>query len=705
MTTLFKKFLFLALVFLISGVTFSQKIKTKLDKANEEFALYAYVDARKIFEAYLEDNPQGSSDIFKKLGDTYYFNSEYSQAVDNYKKLNGLYPGDMTPTYYIRLAQSLKSQGEYAEAEELLKDVDMSSINVIRIDTTFNNETVKKTERFSVNKVSINTASSDFGTSFYQGKVVYSSASQVKEGEDIDDWTGQPYLDMYVADVDEEGNLNYFAPIGGDINTKYHESSAAFTKDGTTVYFTRNNFFSGKTSADNKNTIRLKLYRATKNGDNSWTNVTELPMTKNMGTSINSNDWSTAHPALSVDEKRLYFASDRPGSKTLPPSGDDEKDKEIYSDIWYVDILGGNAYSNPKPIKNINSIYKETFPFISSEGELYYSSNQPGGEGGLDVYRAKLDTVTGEPTGEVAKFGKPVNSNQDDFGFIWDDSKRIGYFSSNRDGAGGSISDDIYRVVEECIITIRGVVKDDQTGALIPGAQVVLLDGQRKQVGDSIIVGEDSTYSFEASCGEEYTIQASMEKSENTLECYISNETYLSKTPSDKTSVVDASVQLKLDPCCGKNLGACLCLQPIYFDFDRYNIRLDAEEELNKILKAMNLYPGLIVNIESHTDSRGTDTYNEVLSDKRAQSTLEWLVKKGIDGSRLSSKGFGENQLLDRCTELDECGLEMEIAGCSLTEFSEGTTKCSDGVKCSDEEHQNNRRSKFLIDDRSSFKN
>jgi outer membrane protein OmpA-like peptidoglycan-associated protein len=711
MTTFIKKTSLLALVFLVSGAAFSQKNKTKADKANEEFALFNYIDARTIYEGILRDNPEkATAEIYKKLGDTYYLNSEYAQAVDKYKKLKANFPEAMTPIYSFRLSQSLKSQGNLEEAEKILQGVDMSGIRTASIDAGYEIETQQQTQRFKVNRVSVNSPSSDFGTAFYQDKLVYASASGIGEGSKIDDWTGQPFLDLYVAEMDEVGNLNYLGPIDGDINTKFHESSAAFTKDGSTVYFTRNNFIDGKKARDKKKTIRLKLYKATKSGDNFWTNVVELPTTSDIATTINSDDWSTSHPALSVDNKRLYFASDRPGSKALLPSDvNDKKSKRrkedvlVLSDIWYVDILEDNSYSAPKQVDNINTIFRETFPFVSNEGELYYSSDTPGGEGGLDVYKAKLNPVSGQPTSEIARFSAPVNSNQDDFGFIWDSEKELGYFSSNRDGTEGSVSDDIYRVIEECIITLGGVVVDDQTGLPIPGAEVVLLDAQLAQVGGAIIVGVDGRYSFNVDCCEEYTVRASKEKNINILECYITDEKFIGKTPCDKSTTLDVPLPLKLDPCCGENLGACLCLQPIYFDFDRYNIRPDAEIELNKILNAMIQNPGLIVNIESHTDMRGTKAYNEILSEKRAQSTLEWLVAKGIERSRLSAKGFGENQLLDRCTELDECGQEVPIEGCALSQFTEGKTKCSDGVKCSEEEHQNNRRSKFLIDPSSKF--
>ena len=357
------------------------------------------------------------------------------------------------------------------------------------------------------------------------------------------------------------------------------------------------------------------------------------------------------------------------------------------SDIWYVDILGNNSYSAPKPLKLINTGARETFPFISSSNELYYSSDGPGGEGGLDVYKTKLDK-NGEPT-VVARFQKPVNSNQDDFGFIWDDEREFGYFSSNRDGVEGSVSDDIYRVVEQCIITLSGEVTDAISGALLPGAKVVLLDSNNKEIGEPIIVGEDATYSFEVECSSQYSVRG-------TKKDYAPDEKVVN-TP-DETSSIKVPLKLTVEDCCTRgDLGCCLCLQPIYFDFDRYNIRPDAAIELNKIYIAMREYPELNIHIESHTDSRGTHAYNEGLSEKRAQSTLNWLVEKGISPSRLTAKGYGENQLLDRCTYLNECGQELKIPGCSLDQYSESTQKCSDGVKCSEEEHQTNRRSKFII--------
>ena len=234
--------------------------------------------------------------------------------------------------------------------------------------------------------------------------------------------------------------------------------------------------------------------------------------------------------------------------------------------------------------------------------------------------------------------------------------------SSNRNGEGGSINDQIYSIKrEECVITITGTVFDQESKELLPGSEVTLLDSNNKIVNITI-VGENATYSFDAECESQYSIRG-------TKDGYRPNEKIVET--SMESGIIEVPLPLELiDPCPPNDLGCRLSLQPIYFDFDRYNIRPDAEIELAKILAAMRQYPQLIIHIESHTDSRATYSYNEGLSEKRAQSTLNWLVGKGVSSNRLTGKGYGESQL---------------------------TNQCSDGVECTEEEHQLNRRSMFII--------
>lgn len=633
--------LILAVVLLLfTSIAFSQK--RKVTKADKDFDKLAYIDAR---EVYLEvvENGYESAQIFKNLGDTYYWNSDYDNAAKWYQKLITNYPSEVEPVYYYRTAQSLKSLGQYNESDKLMDQFVAAGgegliVQNYKEDQDYLKSIASKARGYQLEKVSVNTEYSDFGPSYYGDKLVFASSTTKSEGDKNFQWNNQPYLDLYVADVDAEGRLSNATSLPGDINTEYHESSTAFSKDGKTVFFTRNNFIDGKKEKDKNRTVRLKLYKASLSEDNVWTNIEELP--------FNSKEYSIAHPALSKDQKRLYFSSDMPGTFGM-------------SDLWYVDVQDDNSYGAPVNLgPGINTEARESFPFISDAGNLYFSSDGRSGLGGYDIYVTPLDE--NGMAGTITNLGAPANSSQDDFGFIINEKKGIGYLSSNREGQRGSIDDDIYLVLETCEITLAGTVFDQETKELLPGASVQLLDANNALIQE-IFVGDDAAFEFTVSCDTKYVIRG-MKKD------YESYETTI--TTPDKTASVTVPVPLKRIGCPPKDLGCILDLQPIYFDFDRYNIRPDAAIELAKILSAMRKYEDLIIHIESHTDARAPKRYNEILSERRAQATLNWLVAKGIDRSRLSAKGYGENKLVN---------------------------KCSDGADCTEEEHQLNRRSMFII--------
>ncbi len=643
MKTLLRTSALFIIVLLYSSVSFSQK--KQIEKANEDFDQYGYIDAQKVYLKVVEDGYH-SSEIYKKLGDTYYYNGNYIEAAKWYNELLKTYPDEVETDYYYRTALTLKSMDKHTESDKLMvKYVEsggvMPAVQVFENDPEYLKSLGIQSSRYVVEEVATNSEYSDFGPTYYKDKLVFSTTSRDLDNFKKNNWNNLPYLDLYIADMDEDGNLSNVKPLGGDINTKYHESSPIFSKDGNTIYFTRNNFSKGRTFSDKKRTIRLKIFKATKNEDDKWGDVEELP--------FNNKNYSVSHPALNNDETRIYFASDMPGTYGK-------------SDLWYVDILEDNKYGDPVNMgESINTRARETFPFISENNNLYYSSDGRGGNGGLDVYIAPLDE-----NGEVeviSNFGEPINTNQDDFGFIIEESKGIGFFTSNKDGGRGSIDDDIYRFKEVCIITINGNVTDMDTGKLLPGAEVSYLDKDNKLI-QKIIVGSDASYSFSANCDSNYIIRGTKKE-------YFPNEKMV-ETP-DVGGVIETSLQLKIkDPCPPNDLGCRLNLLPIYFDFDKSDIRKDAEIELAKILAALREYPQLVIHIESHTDSRGRDSYNESLSERRAQSTLSWFVDQGIDSNRLSAKGYGENQLVNQCTN---------------------------EVECSEKEHQLNRRSMFIIQD------
>lgn len=636
------KIVLILVIFFSAAGLLAQKAQIK--KADRAYDQYSYIDAQEIYLKVVEDG-YTSAEIYKKLGNTYYFNSDYRNAAKWYEKLVNEFPDETEPEYYFRASQSFKSTDNYNKADLLMdKFVETSGSQQIIQDYKNNkdylNSIMNMEDKYVLENAEINSEYSDFGPSFFNGKLVFSSAS----GKGVvkpktHDWNNQPFLNLYVANLDEDGKLSGVSFFSNDINTKYHESSAVFTKDGKTIYFTRNNYIDGKKKKDKENLIRLKIYKATMLAENTWTNIEELP--------FNNDSYSVAHPALSVDKKKLYFSSDMPGTTGQ-------------SDLWYVDISENGSYGDPVNLGiSINTEARESFPFISDDNILYFSTDGRAGLGGFDVFYTELNNQ-GLPT-EIKPLGTPVNSNQDDFGFIMDSEKNIGFISSNRSGDAGSINDDIYRILRICEVTITGLVTDEDTGELLPGSLVTLLD-ENNEVVSSMTVGSDASYNFLANCDKQYTLRG-IKENYNPTEKIIN-------TP-EKSSNIEVPLMLKSsDPCPPNDLGCRLTLQPIYFDFDRYNIRPDAAIELAKILAAMREYPQLMIHIESHTDSRGSDTYNELLSERRAQSTLEWLVSKGISRDRLSAKGYGESRLIN---------------------------ECSNGVPCSEVKHQLNRRSMFII--------
>lgn len=640
----FKNSLLLCITILLISIASTSAQENKIKKANKDFDRFAYIDARDVYLKVVEDG-YASAEIFKKLGDTYYWNSDYDNAAKWYGRLIDQFSNQADAAYYLRAAQSFKSIGKYEESDKLMETYSgLVGENLVAKNFEKNRDYLSQiaflSRKYELEKTSISTETSDFGSAYYLDKIVFASADDTT-GDRTYEWTDQPYLDLFVADKDDKGKLTNKQRLSDNINTGYHESSAVFTKDGNTIYFTRNNFVKRKPGMDKDKTVRLKLYTSTKNESGEWEKAVELP--------FNSKEYSAAHPALSLDEKKLYFSSDMPGTSGM-------------SDLWYVDILGDNTYGDPVNLgEEINTEARESFPYISQGGNLYFATDGRPGLGGYDIYSTPID-ADGK-FGEIKNIGVPANSNQDDFALIVDESINLGYLTSNRDGEQGSADDDIYRIqFSSCKVDIAGVVVDKNTGNIIPFALVHLLDKNNKLI-EEYQTAADAQFSFPLKeCEERYTVRAMKTG-------YEPNEEIVD-TPNEKIKLSLTIPLTPIDPCPPNDLGCRLSLQPIYFDFDKSYIRPDAEIELAKILVAMNKYPELIIHIESHTDSRASFKYNEALSERRAQSTLQWLIANGIESRRLTAKGYGEYQL---------------------------TNECSDGVECTEEEHQLNRRSMFII--------
>jgi outer membrane protein OmpA-like peptidoglycan-associated protein len=454
---------------------------------------------------------------------------------------------------------------------------------------------------------------------------------------------------MYSSDItpkDEKGivedSLSVPEKFAKNINSRFHEATPVFTKDGKTMYFTRNNFNNGKKGKDANRITLLKVYKATLI-DNQWKNAEELP--------FNSDSYSVAHPTLSPDEKTMYFASDMPGTHGQ-------------SDLWKVKINEDGSFGTPENLGvSINTEGKESFPIFTNENELYFATDGHPGLGGLDIFMSRMNADGSFK--EPINIGAPANSPQDDFAYLIDTKTRKGFLTSNRDGGKGY--DDIYKFLETrklvCEQVLSGIVTDLDTGEILPNTKVTLFDDKFNIIKE-VISDDKGFYTFEVECGKSYFIRAEKDTYE-TKEQKITIPTLTGKT--------DLPIQLekKVKPVVvGDDLAKAFGIKIIYFDLDKWNIRPDAALELEKILDVMKQYPNMKIDVRSHTDSRQTHKYNEKLSDRRAKSTMSWLVKNGIDANRLTGKGYGETQLVN---------------------------KCADGVKCSEDEHQANRRSEFII--------
>lgn len=618
--------------------------KAKLAAADKKYDNYAYIDAIKTYERVAEKGYK-SVDMFQKLGNAYYFNSDYQNAAKWYTELFAMNT-ELTPEYYYRYSHSLKSVGDFKKSEEMLEIFNQKSGNDSRgklSKSDYLAEIRANSGRYNVEDAGINSKYSDYGSTIYLDKVVFSSSRDTGSlAQRKHKWTNQYFTNLYTADLGEGMTLGAVKKFDKAINTRFHESTPAFAKDGKTMFFTRNNYIDGEKGKSESKVTLVKIYQASlENG--KWDNVKEVP--------FNSNNYSTAHPALSLDEKTLYFSSDMPG--TLGQS-----------DLYKVKINEDGSFGSPENLGNtINTEGRETFPSITDENEIYFASDGHPGLGGLDIFVSKINSDG--TFGRVQNIGEKANSNKDDFAYLIDTKTRRGFFTSNRDGGQGY--DDVYKFLETkrllCEQELYGEITDLETKALLPDTKVSLFDSKFNLVTVTNS-DEKGNYSFTVECGKIYNVRA--EKVE-----YTTKEQKV--TIDDKRGKTHFPIDLEKATCkvaIGDDLGKCFGIKMIYFDLDKYDIRREAAFDLEKILDVLSQNPTMKLDIRSHTDSRQTFKYNEILSEKRANATIKWLVKNGVDPSRLTGRGYGETQLVNQC---------------------------ADGVKCSEDEHQLNRRSEFII--------
>lgn len=653
-----------------------------LKRAKLYFERTYYSEAIPLYEAAVAEKQ--TMEIVKNLADSYYFINDMANAQKWYRTLLGTY-NDLDEEYYFRYVQTLKAAGMYTEANKFMRShIAKGNDNpaLLNFDRDLHElENVSAIgNRFDIKNLAINTKNTEFGATRFGNQMVFTGTKPKGTFEKKYKWNNESYLDLLAIQLSGLANGDSIAiGFSEDINTAMHEGNAVFTQDMTTVYFTRNNFKNGKRAKNKDKISNLQIYKA-EFIEGKWSNILPLP--------FNSENYSMEHPALSPDEKTLYFASNMPG--TLGSF-----------DIFSVSIDNG-SFGTPIHLGNkINTARKEQFPYFSKDNKLYFSSNGHPGYGSLDVF------VSEYKDGEFSRplnVGHPVNSGYDDFAFTIDSDTKQGYFSSNRsDGKG---SDDIYSlneteplIIEDCMQFIEGVITDIDTKLPLENAIVILEDNSKKELQRSI-TGIDGKFKFTVACNANYVVLASkfdytkdsksvktntirrkandasmalkseelIRKAAELAEKQKKKEQEIAEKEKEKQRVIDILAKEK-DIVKDKD-RLIIKTDPIYFDYDLWYIRKESKIILDRVVELMKKYPKMVVEIGSHTDVRGNNKYNLDLSSKRAASTRVYIIQQGVPAKRVFSKGYGET---------------VQIV------------KCVPEESCSEEQHELNRRSEFVI--------
>ncbi|MGY8924235.1 MAG: OmpA family protein [Flavobacteriales bacterium] len=617
---------------LSSAILTAQSNETK--RADKHFNKYEFVEAA---TDYLKLVTDGKADtyVYSQLAESYFnvFNTVeaekwYAKALETSSE----------PEMVYNYSQMLKANGKYEESNTQLdlfasmRPADHRA-TAFRENPNYLPKILEKGKRFNVQNLAINSEVSDFGGTLKNGKLYITSARN--SNRKTYGWNEEPFLDIYTAYVNDDGEFQTPSIIEQNINTKYHEGTVSFSPDGNTMYFSRESFYEKVYERDSITKYKisvLNLYKSI-NQEGQWSEAEAL--------SLNGDSYSVKNPSVSADGKTLYFASDKTGG---------------YGnfDIYSAPIDENGSVGDATNLgQKLNTEGQEMFPFISANNTLYFSSNGHLGLGGLDVFFAKI--VDGK-VGPIRNVGIPVNGNADDFAFSINEETEEGFVSSNREGGVGS--DDIYsikKIQPICDVLVSVTVKDHKTGLILVGAAVSIQDADGNIFGTKTSNTEGVV---------EYIIECNIDtKLVGSKIDYESGFTLVAGTSEE-----EVSADLLLTPIDEIILANKVILNPIYFDFDKSNINAQAAFELDKLVQLMNKYKSIVLSAESHTDSRGSASYNLSLSERRAMTTAQYVISKGIDASRITGEGKGET---------------MPSVDC--------------GGRCTEEEHQLNRRSEFLI--------
>lgn len=612
------------ITFFCVQVSFAQS--SKLEKGDKYFERYSFDKAIRSYE----DQSSFDIDMLRKLALSYQNRAEFVNAEITYQKY--IHRQDCSANDYYNYVLCLKAQKKYDTARTWMEvmrykfPTDLRVISYVHTIPIWEALCIPN-EQFVISNLKFNSSEDDFCTAFRLSSIVFTSTRNGKApAQQKYNWNRKPFLDIYTASLDSEREFLDVKYWNKKWNKKWHEGPACFTQKGLYTAYTRNNY--DEESVDD--VVRLQIFFSTFNND-QWDEP--IPFY------LNSPNYSVGHPFLFENGKRMIFVSDMPNGY----GGSDlyiiEKD---ISGNWGVPTNFGAV---------INTEANEMFPFFCEKTQcLYFASNGLFGLGGLDVYVSKL---TDNGFQAPINLGSPINSNSDDFAYIVDSTSSYGFFSSDREeGKGG---DDIYKftyIFNEKADTYiyRLFVENEETKLPIKGARVQI--GSRQTSSDTLgIVTHQFLDSF--TCVTNVSAWG-----------YKDVHKKLVITLPKNDSIVNDTVRMQIDE------NNILILKEIYYDFDKWDILPESALELNKVVSFLKENPTRTIQLSSHTDSRGSDSYNLRLSQARANSAINYILSKGIDASRIKGVGYGESRPVNNCINT---------------------------VPCSESEHRANRRTEIYI--------
>jgi len=634
-----KRILPLLAILLIIQFTATAQLK----KANRLFARYDYANAIPFYKKVVDKNKGGKIEAMQRLADCYRLTSNFTEAAAWYGKVVEN-PGVDAENYYY-YGQALRSNGNSKLAQEQfnrfsqLKPNDPRGTRFSAIIEETNNWKSLPQKYTVANAEKLNSVNSEFSPVFLKNGIMFASDRKTNgEYNKTYGWTGADYLNVFFAEarLQTDTTFAFSDPklYSGNVNEPFHDGPACFNKDYSLIFFTRSEKKKGDINDSTRfYTNRLKLYSSQLNSG-KWGEIVPFP--------YNSDDFSVGHPALSGDGKTLYFVSDMPGGQ----GGTDLYYSKLTNEGWSKPVNLGSM---------LNTSGNEMFPDLQNDSILYFSSNGLPGLGSLDIFKSSnVRNSWTKPENLLA----PLNSAADDFGIIFSPDGNAGIFSSNREGGKGF--DDLYtlRKVADSIL-FAGFVKDKATLLPLANATVFALNSRTQKVK---ILKTDASghYAVYVRNGDQLTVKSMLKGyAPDLLSLGISNARPVKEMLAPRDLLLSKF-----------KVNQVFRLENIYYDFDKWNIRADAATELDKVVAFMNENSPITIELGSHTDCRGSFKYNERLSERRAESAVAYIVSHGIAKGRITAKGYGEYQLVN---------------------------KCADGVNCTPEEHQANRRTEVKI--------